>query len=126
MGLRILCLRLAMATGRYLSNPRISRPLAFLNTNRRLLMGGRLSLLNTIRHPLTGGHRLNTVRLRALLNTVRRPALPNTVPRPVLKGHWLSLLNTGNLLALPNTGSLLAISTRHHVPKSRRLRSYGI
>lgn len=135
VGLRTLCLPLATAIGRHLSNRKTCRLLALLNTDRRLLTGGHLSLPNTIRlpvllntdrHLLTGGHLAfpNTVRLPAVLNTDHRPlmdshlAFPNTVRRRALKGRWLSLLNTDSLLALPNTGSPLAINMGHHVPKN--------
>jgi hypothetical protein len=135
VGRRILCLPLATATGRHLSNRKTCRLLPLLNTDRRLLTGGHPSLPNTIRlpvplntdrHLLTGGHLAfpNTVRLPAVLNTAHRPlmdshlAFPNTVRRRVLKGRWLSLLNTDSLLTLPNTGSPLAINMGHHVPKN--------
>jgi hypothetical protein len=144
VGLRTLCLPLATAIGRHLSNRKTCRLLALLNTDRRLLTGAHLSLPNTIRlpvllntdrlpallntdrHLLTGGHLAfpNTVRLPAVLNTDHRPlmdsrqAFPNTVRRRALKGRWLSLLNTDSLLALPNTGSRLAINMGHHVPKN--------
>jgi hypothetical protein len=108
VGLRILCLPLATAIGRHLSNRKTCPLLPLLNTDRRLLTGGHPSLPNTIRLPVL----LNTDRH---LLTDGHLSLPNTVRLPVSLNTDRHLL-TGGHLAFPNTVRLPAVLNTAHRP----------
>jgi hypothetical protein len=118
VGLRTLCLPLATAIGRHLSNRKTCRLLALLNTDRRQLTGGHLSLPNTIRLPVL----LNTDRLPVLLNTGRLPVLLNT-DRHLLTGGHLAFPNTVRLPAVLNTDHRPLMDSHQAFPNTVRRRA---
>jgi hypothetical protein len=98
-GRRILCLPLATATGRHLSNRKTCRLLPLLNTDRRLLTGGHPSLPNTIRFPVLLNTQ-NEAALRIANMLVMNPFTRRGRPRDLATRELIGERRLGTLFVL--------------------------